>query len=374
MRKAAGLAVAVWMILPTVAQAQIKVGITGPLSGSNKAYGIQFKNGAIQAIEDINDAGGILGQRVTFQLGDDLADPDVGVVVANKFVKDKVNYVIGHNDSDVTLKASVIYQDAGMLEVTPSSTNTEITERGMWNVFRTCGRDDQQGDAAGTYIVQNYKGKNVAILHNKTRYGEGLAGYVKASINAHGMNEVLFDGIDPGEKEQRVDYSDTIQKLKDLKVDLVYLGSEHKEAGYFLAQMRSEGVMAKMMGGDGLSAEDFAKYAGSAAEGTLMTFAPDPRLRREAQDVVERFRARRIEPEAYTLYSYAAMQVIKQGIEMAKSLDSRKIAAQILTGAKFKTVVGDLTYDKKGDITRYDYVMYVWKPDPGGKLTYTEIR
>lgn len=370
MGRAAGLAVAVWLILPSIAQAQIRVGIAGPLSGSDKAYGLQFKNGATQAIEDINGAGGILGQRLVGELGDDQSDPGKGVEVANTFIKDKVNYVIGHNDSDVTLRASVVYQGADMLEVTPSSTNTEITERGMWNVFRTCGRDDQQGDAAGTYIVQHFNGKNVAILHNKTSYGEGLAGYVKAAINAHGMNEVLFDGINVGQK----DYSDIIQKLKDLKVDLVFVGAEHTEAGLLLRQMRSEGMKAVMMGGDGLSAEEFAVIAGPAAEGTLMTFAPDPRLRREAQDVVERFRARRIEPEAYTLYSYAAMQVIKQGIEMAKSLDSRKIAAQISTGAKFKTVVGDLTYDKKGDITRYDYVMYVWKPDAGGKLTYTEIR
>src|SRR5215469_16221641 len=236
MNRAAGFAVAVWLILPQAlllpasAQAQIRVGIGGPLSGSDKAYGVQFKNGAIQAIEDINGAGGILGQRVVSELGDDQSDPEVGVAVANKFIKDKVNYVIGHNDSDVTLQASVVYQGANMLEVTPSSTNTEITERGMWNVFRTCGRDDQQGDAAGTYIVQHFKDKNVAILHNKTAYGEGLAGYVRAAINAHGMKEVLFEGIDVGQK----DYSDIIQKLKDAKADLVYLGAEHTEAGLLL--------------------------------------------------------------------------------------------------------------------------------------------
>jgi branched-chain amino acid transport system substrate-binding protein len=370
MANLAGVSLLIWLILAGGAQAQIKIGIAGPLSGPGRAYGVQFKNGASQAIEDINIGGGIFNQRVIAVYGDDEANPDVGVEVANTLVQDKVNYVVGDVDSGVTLRASVIYQENGILDITPSSTNTQITERGMWNIFRTCGRDDQQGEIAGSYIVQHFNGKNIAIISDGTEYGSGLAKETKATINAHGMNEVLFDEIKVGQ----TDYADLIARLKDLSVDLVYMSSEHTEAALLLKQMRNEGLNAVMMGGDGLSAEEFAVIAGLAAKGTLMTFAPDPRDRPEAQDAVERFRAKRIEPEAYTLYSYAAVQVIKQSVEMAKSLDSRKVAAQITTGVKFKTVIGDLSYNKKGDITRYDYVMYQWVPDAGGRLVYQEIR
>jgi branched-chain amino acid transport system substrate-binding protein len=369
MAKLAGVAFVISLILAVGARAQVIIGVAGPLSGPGKAYGTQFKNGASQAIEDINIAGGILNQKVIADYQDDESDPDLGKLVADTLVQDRVNYVVGHVDSDVTLPASLIYEAAGILEITPSSTNTLITERGMWNIFRTCGRDDQQGEIAGSYIVQHFNGKNIAIIDDGTKYGSGLAKETKAAINAHAMTEVLFDTVKVGQ----TDYSNLVAKFKDLNVDLVYMASEHTEAALLLKQMRSGGVNAVMMGGDGLSAYEFADIAGPAAEGTLMTFAPDPRDRPEAQDVVERFRAKRIEPEAYTLYSYAAVQVIKQAVEMARTLDSRKVATQIITGVKFKTVIGDLSYNKKGDITRYDYVMYRWQPDAGGKMIYREI-
>jgi branched-chain amino acid transport system substrate-binding protein len=369
MAKLVGVAFVVLLLLADIARAQVKIGVAGPLSGTGKAYGTQFKNGATQAIEDINIAGGILNQKVIGVDRDDQSEAEFGKWIADTLVQDEVNYVVGHVDSDVTLPASVIYEAAGILEITPSSTNTQITERGMWNIFRTCGRDDQQGEIAGSYIVQHFNGKNVAIVNDGSQYGAGLAQETKATINAHGMTEVLFDSI----TDQKL-LPDLVAKLKDLKVDIVYMASEHIEAARLLKEMRAVGVDAVMMGGDGLSAEEFAEIAGPAAEGTLMTFAPDPRDRPEAQEVVERFRAKRIEPEAYTLYSYAAVQVIKQAVEMARTLDSRKVAAAIITGVKFKTVIGDLSYNKKGDITRYDYVMYKWQPDAGGKMIYREIR
>jgi branched-chain amino acid transport system substrate-binding protein len=370
MSKRAYVTLAIWLALAQAANAQIKVGVAGPLTGPSKAFGRQFKIGASQAIEDFNSAGGILGQRLVADYADDAADVVQGAVVANDFVSKKINYVIGHFNSDVTLLASRIYEPAGILEITPSSTNSQITERGMWNIFRTCGRDDQQGEIAGIYIIQHFIGKNIAIVHNKTSYGQGLAEQTRSTMNLHGMKEVIFDTIDVGQ----TDYSDLIAKLKDLKVDLIYVAAEHTEAALLLRQMRSEGVGALMMGGDGFSTEEFAVIAGPAAKGTLMTFSPDPRRRPEAKDVVERFRAKRIEPEAFTLYSYAAMQVIKQAAEIARTADTKTVASTIITGARFKTVVGDLSYNKKGDITRYDYVMYVWQPDAGGKLIYTEIR
>jgi branched-chain amino acid transport system substrate-binding protein len=137
--------------------------------------------------------------------------------------------------------------------------------------------------------------------------------------------------------------------------------------------MRDQGVNAVLMGGDGITSEEFAAIGGPGVEGTLMTYAPDPRKRPEAKAIVDRFRAKNFEPEAYTLYSYAAMQVIKLAAEAANSVDPRKVAEMMHSGRTFSTVIGDISYDPKGDVTRLDYVMYVWKKDPSGNITYVEL-
>jgi branched-chain amino acid transport system substrate-binding protein len=127
------------------------------------------------------------------------------------------------------------------------------------------------------------------------------------------------------------------------------------------------------MGADGITSDEFAVIAGPGAEGALMTYGPDPRKRAEAKAVVERFRAKKFEPEAYTLYAYAAIQVLKQAADAEKSVEPKKVANRMYSGMKFKTVIGDLSYDKKGDVTRLDYVMYIWKKDASGKITYVEL-
>jgi len=361
---AAGLALG----LAGAAEAQVRVGVGGPMTGSNAAFGAQLKNGAEQAVADINAAGGILGQKIILSAGDDVGDPRQGVSVANKFVGDNVKFVIGHFNSGVTMPTSDIYQENGLLQITPASTNPQITERKMWNVFRVCGRDDQQGTVAGRYIAQHFKGKKVAIVHDKTTYGQGLAEETRKAMNAGGVKEVMFDGVNIGEK----DFSALVSKIKAAGADLVYWGGLHTEGGLLVRQMRDQGVAAPLMGGDGIASDEFATIGGPGVEGTLMTFGPDPRRRPEAKEIVETFRKKNFEPEAYTLYSYASMQILKQAAEAAKSLDPKKVAAQIKSGMTFKTVIGDFAFDKKGDVGRLDYVMYVWKKDPSGKITYQE--
>jgi branched-chain amino acid transport system substrate-binding protein len=351
------------------AQAQIKMGVAGPLTGPNAAFGAQLKNGTDQAVADVNAAGGIMGQKIAVSYGDDVSDPKQGVSVANKFAGDGVKFVVGHFNSGVTMPASEVYQESGILEITPSATNPKITERGLWNIFRTCGRDDQQGAVASAWIIKNMKGKKIAIVHDKTTYGQGLADETKKGLNKGGVKEVLYEGVNLGEK----DFSALVSKIKASGADLVYWGGLHTEGGLIVRQMRDQGVKAPLMGGDGITDDEFASIAGPGAEGTLMTYGPDPRKRPEAKDAVAKFRAKNFEPQAYTLYSYAAVQIIKQAAEAAKSLDPKKVAEQIKSGMKFKTVIGDLSYDKKGDVTRLDYVIYVWKKDPSGKITYAEI-
>ncbi len=364
-----GLALGLAVAMAGTASAEVKFGITGPITGPNAAFGAQIKNGAQQAIDDINAAGGIQGQKISAEVGDDVSDPKQGVSVANKFAGDGVKFVVGPFNSGVTMPASEVYQENGILVVTPAATNPKITERKMWNIFRTCGRDDQQGAVAGGYILKHFKGKKIAVVHDKTTYGKGLADETVKAMAKGGMKPVMYEGINIGEK----DYSALVSKIKSSGADLVYWGGLHTEGGLIVRQMRDQGVKAPLMGGDGITTDEFASIGGPGVEGTLMTYGPDARNNPAAKEVVAKFRAAKFEPEAYTLYSYAAVQIIKQAADAAKSLDPKKVAEKMHSGMKFKTVLGDISYDKKGDRTNLDYVMYIWKKNADGKITYVEM-
>lgn len=372
-------ALAAVIALAGTAQAQIRMGVAGPITGGSAAFGAQLKQGVEQAVEDINAAGGIMGQKLTVSVGDDRGDPKEGVSVANKFAADGVKFVVGHFNSGVTMPASEIYQDNGMLAITPAATNPKVTERGLWNMFRTCGRDDQQGGMAGGIIADKFKGKRVAVVHDKTTYGQGLADETRKAMNAKGLKEVMYEGVNKDDK----DFTALVSKLKAANPDLVYWGGLHDTGGLILRQMRDQGLRAPIMGGDGLADDEFAAIAGPAAEGTLMTFSPDPRTNPRNKEIVDVFRKKRgFEPQAYTLYSYAAVQIIKQAAEAAKSLDPKKVAELIRSGKAFDTVLGTLSLDKNGDVStagylvngkkKDRYVLYTWKKGPDGKISYFE--
>lgn len=360
-----GLALAVSLGLSGTAIAQIKVGVAGPLTGPNAAFGAQLKNGAEQAAEDL---GSILGQKIELVFGDDVSDPKQGVSIANKFVGEGVKFVIGHFNSGVTIPASTVYAENGIFMITPSATNPTVTERNLWNVFRTCGRDDQQGAVAGAYILASLKGKKIAIIHDKTTYGKGLADETKKAMNAGGVTEVLYEGVNTGEK----DFSALVSKLKASGADIIYWGGLHTEGGLIVRQMRAAGLTAVMMSGDGITTDEFATIGGPGVEGTLMTFPSDPQKRPQAAAILKKFEARKFKPEAYTLYSYAALQVIAKAAAGANTLDAKKVAEFARSGKTFDTVLGNLSFDKKGDITHLDYVMYTWKKGQDGKITYVE--
>lgn len=350
------------------AMAQIKLGVVGPMTGPSAAFGAQLKNGVALAVEDINAAGGILGQKLTISLGDDVGDPKQGVSVANKFAGDSVRWVVGHFNSGVTIPASEVYAENNILMITPSATNPKVTERKLWNVFRTCGRDDQQGQVAAGHIAKDFSRKRIAILHDKTTYGQGLADETRKALQAKGLKEIMYEGVNAGEK----DFSALVAKLRAAKADLLYWGGLHTELGLIIRQSRDAGVNIQAMGADGIVSDEFASIGGPAVEGTLMTFPPDPRNRPEASAVVKRFEARKINPEAYTLYSYAAVQVMQQAAEKAKSLDPKRVAAVMRSGIEFDTVLGKMSFNAKGDRTNLDYTVYTWKKGVDGRVTYIE--
>lgn len=288
------------------AWADVLIGVADPITGPNAAFGAQLQKGAEQAGADINAAGGINGEQIKLDIGDDVSDPKQGISVANKFAADGVRYVIGHFNSGVTIPASEVYAENGILVITPSATNPQLTERGLWNTFRTCGRDDEQGLVSGNYLAWQFKDAKIAVVHDKTPYGQGLADKTKEALRANGVTEALYEGINFGDK----DFSALIAKMKQADVSVVYYGGMDTEAGLIMRQLADQGVKAKFMSGDGIVSNELASIAGDAANGTLMTFAPDPRKNPNAKDLVEKFRAAGFEPEAYTLYSYAALQVV----------------------------------------------------------------
>jgi len=350
------------------AWADLLIGVGAPMTGPNAAFGAQLQKGAEQAAADINAAGGINGEQIKIVLGDDVSDAKQGVSVANKFAADGVKFVVGHFNSGVSIPASEVYAENGILEVTPAATNPVFTERGMWNTFRVCGRDDQQGAVAGKYIADNFKDVKVAVVHDKTPYGQGLADETKKAMNGLGITEAMYEGITAGEK----DYSALIAKMKEAGVGLVYFGGLHTEAGLIMRQMADQGLKAVLMSGDGITSNELASIAGDAVNGTLMTFPPDPRLNPNAAEAVKKFRDAGFEPEAYTLYSYAALQVIADAAKKAGSNDPEAVAAALKEKGPYTTVIGELGFNEKGDITRPDYVMYTWQKGADGKYTYLQ--
>jgi branched-chain amino acid transport system substrate-binding protein len=366
---ASGIALAAMLVFSGSAYAEVLMGVAGPITGANAAFGAQLQKGAEMAVADVNAAGGMNGEKIKLELGDDVADPKQGISVANKFVADGVKFVDGHFNSGVSIPASNVYADNGILQITPASTNPDFTERGLWNTFRTCGRDDQQGHVAGGYIAAHFKDAKIALINDKTPYGQGLANETQKALNADGVKEVMYEGINVGDK----DFSALISKMKENGVNFVYFGGLYTEAGLIIRQMADQGLKAQFMSGDGLVSDEFASVAGPAVEGTLMTFAPDPRKNPAAKEIVAKFRKAGFEPEAYTLYSYAAVQVIAEAANKAKSNDPQKVAASIKANGPFDTAIGKLGYNAKGDITRPDYVMYEWKKQADGTYTYVEI-
>ena len=340
------------------------VAVVGPITGQYASFGAQMKNGGELAIEDINAAGGVLGKKLDLEFGDDACDPKQAVAVANQMTGNNVALVAGHYCSGSSIPASKVYAEANMVQISPASTNPAFTDnRAGPNIYRVCGRDDQQGGVAGKYIASHFSDKKVAFVHDKTAYGKGLADETKKAMNEAGKQEAMYEAITAGEK----DYSALVSKLKQANIDLVYFGGYHTEAGLIIRQMRDQGMNTILMGGDALITQEFWSITGPAGEGTLMTFSPDPRKNPAAAEVVKRFKDKDIEPEGYVLYTYAALQAWKQAAEKAKSIESADVV-KAMNDTEFDTVIGRFKFNEKGDPNLPPYAVYRWSNG-----TYDEI-
>ena len=340
------------------------VAVVGPITGQYASFGAQMKNGGELAVEDINAAGGVLGKKLDLEFGDDACDPKQAVAVANQMTGNNVALVAGHYCSGSSIPASKVYAEANIVQISPASTNPAFTDnRAGPNIYRVCGRDDQQGGVAGKYIASHFSDKKVAFVHDKTAYGKGLADETKKAMNEAGKQEAMYEAITAGEK----DYSALVSKLKQANIDLVYFGGYHTEAGLIIRQMRDQGMNTILMGGDALITQEFWSITGPAGEGTLMTFSPDPRKNPAAAEVVKRFKDKDIEPEGYVLYTYAALQAWKQAAEKAKSIESADVV-KAMNDTEFDTVIGKFKFNEKGDPNLPPYAVYRWSNG-----TYDEI-
>ena len=359
----ASVALTLGMALSGMARADITIGVAGPFTGDLASFGDQLKAGAVQAAADINAAGGVNGQKLVLEFGDDQCDPKQAVSVAELMASKKVPFVMGHFCSGSSIPASAVYSDAGIVQISAASTNPKFTdERPGPGTFRVCGRDDQQGKIAGAFLAKNFKGKKIAIVDDKSAYGKGLADETRKYFNEAGGKEVLNESYNAGEK----DYTALVSKLKAANVDVLYVGGYHPEAGLLARQMHDQAMKTILVSGDALVTAEYWQITGDAGEGTLMTFSPDPRKDPANDALVKTFRANKVEPEGYVLYAYAALQVWAAAANQAGSTDFDPVVA-IMNKGTFKTVLGPLSFDGKGDVTLPGYVFYEWK---AGKYDY----
>jgi len=325
--------VATTLAFATSARAEIVIGLMAPLTGPVAAYGEQVKNGAEVAVEEINKAGGILGETVVLKLADDAGEPKQGVSAANQLVGDGVRFVVGPVTSGVAIPASDVLAENGVLMVTPTATAPDLTNRGLTTVLRTCGRDDQQAEVAANYVLANFKDKKVGIINDKGQYGKGLADAFKKTLNEGGVTEVFNDALTPGDR----DFSALTTRLKSENVEVVYFGGYHPEGGLLARQLADLGVKATIIGGDGLSNSEFASIGGDSANGSIFT---------------------------------NASKVIKAGIEKAGSAeDAAAVAAALKTGEPIATAIGAVTYGETGDLTSQSFSLFKWED---GKIVAVE--
>lgn len=338
--------------------AEIKVGIAGPMTGPVAQYGDMQFSGARMAIERINADGGVNGEMLEAVEVDDVCDPKQAVTVANRLVNEGVRFVVGHLCSSSTQPASDIYEDEGILMVTPASTSPDITERGYELVFRTIGLDSMQGPVAGEYLA-SLNPERVAIVHDKQQYGEGIATAVRDTLKNAGIEIAMFEGITAGDK----DFSSLITKLKQADVDYVYYGGYHPELGLILRQAEQAELDAVFMGPEGVGNKDINTIAGDAAEGLLVTLPPSFDQQEENRDLVKAFEEKGEDPSGpFVLTSYTAVQLIAEGIEQAGSTDPFEVAEALRSGS-FNTPIGTVEYDEKGDMKSFKFVVYEWHSD-----------
>ncbi len=346
----------------------VRIGVAGPFTGANAAFGDQLWIGATEAANAINEKGGINGDTIELVKADDACEPKQAVAVANRLVdQDEVVAVVGHFCSSSTIPASEIYDEADILSMATGSTNPEVTERGLPTVTRICGRDDQQAAVIGKFIAEEVGAKRIAVIHDKDTYGRGVADATREEAEKLGVETVLYDGVTRGER----DYNALVTKIKGANVDAVFFGGLYAEAGTLVRQVREQGIEVPYVSVDGIVDPAFVTAAGGNqyASGVYMGFPADPRNMDSSKDIVAKLDSEGKKSDGFTLYAYAGVQAVAAAIEGTDGSTSGTDLAEWLSENTIETVLGEKGWDEKGDLRTPDYTMYQWD-DEGG---YAEL-
>ena len=362
----AALGVAAGLTFAAGAQAQtIKIGVVGPTTGPVTQYGDMVREGVDTAVERINAAGGVNGKKLETVVIDDGCEPKQGPVAANRVVNSKIGFVVGHVCSGATIAAADVYNNEGVVMVTPSATSPALTDGKNYEfIFRTIGRDDQQGPAAAKFVLEKLKPKKVAVLHDKQSYGQGIATAVKNDLEKGGIPVAIFEGINAGDS----DYSAVITKLKSGGVDFVYYGGYHPEMGLLLRQAAEQGLKVKMMGPEGVGNPEVNAIAGPAVEGMLVTLPADFAANPKNAAVVKAFQdKKRNASGAFQLTSFAATQSLLAAIKAAGD-NPAKVADWMHKTTGVDTVLGPVSWNKQGDLNSFDFQVFQWHKDGSKSL------
>jgi branched-chain amino acid transport system substrate-binding protein len=334
----------------------IKIGVAGPMTGDQSKMGMDFRNGVTLAVEEWNAQGGVLGKKIELAIGDDQHDPKQAVSVANKLVNDGVVGVIGHFNSSCSIPSSDIYNRSGIAMISPGSTNPKLTDNGYRGVFRVCGRDDQQGKVGAEFVANHLKLKKVAVIHDKTTYGQGLADEFKKALGG-GVEVVYYGGIVQGDK----DFKSVLTSIREKNPELIFFGGIYPEAGLLVRQAKELGIKSPFMSGDGTIDPKFIEITGAqAAEGTYLTFSPDPNNIPTAKDFIKNYTSKFGEIGPYSIYAYDAGNILLTAIKEAKAVDGKAVIDK-LHSLEFTGAIGKIKFDAKGDVTSAPYVVWITK-------------
>jgi branched-chain amino acid transport system substrate-binding protein len=334
----------------------IKIGFAAPFTGPYAKQGNDMSNGAALAVEEWNQRGGLLGRRIQLVRRDDEGKPKQAISIARELVNEGVVAVLGHYNSGCTIPSSEIFSQHKIPIITPAATNPQVTDRGYKFVFRVCGRDDQQGAVGAEFAAEKLHLKRVAVLHDKTPYGQGLADEFKKNAEKLGLSVVYYGGVSADE----MDFRAVISAMRAGNPELLYFGGIYNQAGPLLIQARNAGLDVKFMSGDAVIDREFLKTAGPYAEGVYLTFGPDPDKVPSAKAFLEKYRARFGEAGPYSVYAYDAANILFTAIQKAGTTDGDQIA-DVLHTETFEAAMGNIQFDPKGDITSSYYVIWIVK-------------
>lgn len=342
---------------------QVKILVVAPFSGEQAKGAQQLFEGAQLAVDEWNAKGGVLGKPVVLVKADDKADPDEALKLAKEWGR-KVTVIVGNYNSQCTLAAEDQYNKDRVLVVTPSSTNPDVTDRGYLTIFRVCGRDDQQGKSAAKYVADHFPGAKVAVLHDKSSYGQDLANEFLKNYEFITKNQAAFYGsIDRSQSS----FTEVITKVKAAEPAVVYFGGIWPQGAQLVKDIRAAGLNWTFISGDGCYEPEFLRLAGPAGNGVLVTFIPNQENLPTAKATVEAYKRKFGEVGPYSLYSYTAVQVALEGIAKTGTTDAIDVA-RALHKMEINTPFGAMKFDEKGDPQQSPYV--IWKVDNG---KYVEV-